>query len=118
MLKFIADTQLPPAPARVLSKQGYDVMHTTDFPQGHLLTDKAIRVIATAEARIIITKDNDFYDNFMLKGSPPQVLFLQVGNLKNKDLFTILENNFGQITALFESGANLIQLDRDRLVAY
>ena len=118
MLKFIVDTQLPPSLARFLSGKGFDAVHTTDFPQGHLLADKAIRNIAVDEGRIIISKDSDFYDAYILKGTPPQVLFLQLGNIKNADLMAILDSNLIQITALFESGANLVQLDRDNLVAY
>ena len=59
-LNFIIDTQLPPILAEILSKKGYNAIHTTHFKNGHLLNDTQIRKIAVQEERIIITKDKDF----------------------------------------------------------
>lgn len=45
-MKFIVDTQLPPKLAYYLTEKGYDSVHTTFFPDGHLLDDSEIVVIA------------------------------------------------------------------------
>lgn len=37
MLKFIVDTQLPPKLSELLTTLGFDAIHTTFFPAGHLL---------------------------------------------------------------------------------
>ena len=42
MLKFIIDTQLPPKSAKYLSEKGFHSVHTTYYPDGHLLDDKTI----------------------------------------------------------------------------
>jgi predicted nuclease of predicted toxin-antitoxin system len=76
MIKFIVDTQLPPKLSKHLLSEGYDSIHTTDFPEGHFLKDHEIIEIATNEDRIIITKDQDFFDYYLLKGAPPKVLLL------------------------------------------
>lgn len=93
MLKFIVDTQLPPKLAKFLNVKGCDAIHTTFFPDGHLLQDKEIREIAIQENRIIVTKDNDFYDGYLAKGTPPQVL-LQFGNIKNDELIAYFEQEY------------------------
>lgn len=118
MLKFIVDTQLPPALAKFLNTKGWDVVHTTYFPNGHLLKDEEIRKIAVSEGRIIITKDSDFFDLYIAKGIPPPVLLLQFGNIKNSDLTTYFEQEFGNIQLLFEGGAEVVLFDRHRLIAY
>ena len=41
-MKFLIDTQLPPKLAKYLSSKGYDAIHTTFFPNGHLLGDDEI----------------------------------------------------------------------------
>ncbi|MCB1160994.1 MAG: DUF5615 family PIN-like protein [Leptospiraceae bacterium] len=41
--------------------------------------------IAKDQDRIIATKDNDFLDNFLVNGAPPKVLFIQLGNISNKE---------------------------------
>lgn len=65
-MKFIVDTQLPPRLAIYLQSKGYDCIHTTDFPDGHLLQDAEIIVIAVEEDRTIISKDADFSDYYYL----------------------------------------------------
>lgn len=77
---------MPPKLAVFFQDKGVDAIHTTHFPDGHLLKDKEIRQIATVEDRIVITKDSDFLDYFLLKGIPPKVLLLEMGNISNANL--------------------------------
>ncbi len=92
MLKFIIDTQLPPKLAKFLCDKGFSAIHTTYFPNGHLLDDKFIIQIAIHEDRIIITKDSDFLDNFLIHGVPPKVLMLQFGNISNAELLSLFDH--------------------------
>ena len=73
MLTFIIGTQLPPKLAKYLYDKGFPSIHTTYFPNGHLLDDKTIIEIAVRENRIIVTKDSDFLDNYLINGVPPKV---------------------------------------------
>jgi predicted nuclease of predicted toxin-antitoxin system len=118
MLKFIVDTQLQPMLANFLSNKGFNAIHTTYFPDGHLLQDAEILVIATDEERIVTTKDKDFLEHFMLKGSPPKVLLLQFGNIKNSDLITAFEEHISEIAQLFEEGANFVIFGKTNIVSY
>jgi predicted nuclease of predicted toxin-antitoxin system len=118
MLKFIIDTQLPPKLAKFLTEKGCDAIHTTFFPDGHLLQDKEIREIAVRENRIIITKDSDFFDGYLAHGAPPKVLLLQFGNIKNEELLTFFDNEISNIKALFNNGEELVLFDRLQLIVY
>jgi predicted nuclease of predicted toxin-antitoxin system len=118
MLKFIVDTQLPPLLAKYLHQKGYDAVHTTHFLDGHLLQDEQITIIAIAESRIVVTKDSDFLDHYMLHGVPPNVLLLQFGNVSNKELLTMFEANFVQITTEFENGAEVVLFNKLKIVTY
>ncbi|QHT66627.1 hypothetical protein GXP67_08145 [Rhodocytophaga rosea] len=118
MLKFIIDTQLPPILADFLKQNGFDAIHTTFFTDGHLLQDKEIIEIALTESRIIITKDNDFIDNFLLKGAPPKVLLLALGNIKNKDLLRIFDIYMQTINLLLQDKASLVILQPGNIISY
>jgi predicted nuclease of predicted toxin-antitoxin system len=118
MLKFIIDTQLPPLLADYLRNNGFDSIHTTFFQDGHLLTDKEIIQIALAESRIIISKDSDFVDHFLLKGAPPKILLLALGNIKNKDLLHILNIYLQTIILLFQDNASLVILQPQNIISY
>ena len=118
MLRFIVDTQLPPRLARFLRDKDFPAYHTTNFPNGHLLNDEDIVKIAIRENRIIITKDSDFLDNFLLKGAPPQILLLQFGNIGNQKLIDLFELEIANIAQLFESGINVVVFNRSQLSTY
>jgi predicted nuclease of predicted toxin-antitoxin system len=118
MLNFLIDTQLPPALARFLIAKGYDAIHTTEYPAGHLLQDSEIIRLAIENHRIIITKDNDFLDNFLLRGSPPDVLLLEVGNIRNADLLMFFEHNMQVIEEAFNSGTHLVILNKNNLIQF
>ena len=118
MPKFIVDTQLPPVLATYLRRKGWDALHTLDYPKGQFLTDAEIREIAVNETRIIITKDEDFADYYWAKGSPPRVLLVTVGNMKNNDLIDLFQANLDQILQLFEQSRDLVIFGVSNLVAY
>ena len=118
MLHFIVDTQLPPVLATFLRRKGYDATHTTDYPQAQYLADQEIRQIATEEGRVIVTKDDDFLDYYWVKGAPPKLLKLSIGNIKNNDLIDLLEVNLPTIIKLFQEDTNVVVFSRNSLVSY
>jgi predicted nuclease of predicted toxin-antitoxin system len=118
LLRFIVDTQLPPRLAAFLREQRLDAVHTTDFSQGHMLQDAEIRAIARAENRIIITKDSDFFDYYIVKGSPPMVLLLKVGNVSNADLIALFASKIDGIISMFENNSTMIVLSTTHCTVY
>ena len=118
MRASIIDTQLPPKLALYLIKKGCDAIHTTGFPEGHLMPDSKIREIAINQNRIIITKDSDFFDFYLTKGAPPKVLLLKFGNLRNEELIFRFENQLDQVFALFDNGAEFVYWGTEGIFEY
>jgi predicted nuclease of predicted toxin-antitoxin system len=117
-LRFIVDTQLPPSLAEFFKRRGFDAIHVMNCPNGALTSDREIVTIATEEARIIITKDSDFMDFYLLKGYPPAVLLLQLGNIKNNELFSILDKHIAQISSLFADQTNFLVLQKNKIIFF
>ena len=46
-------------------------------------SDETITQIAVDEGRIVVTKDSDFVDSFLLMGRPPYLLLISTGNVGN-----------------------------------
>jgi len=119
MLRFIVDTQLPPALAVFLKKKDFDATHVIEYPQREFTTDNEIISIAIRENRIVVSKDIDFFDHFLLKSYPPAILLLQVGNIKNRDLFVFMENHLDVINKLFTENINrMILINQHKIVIY
>jgi predicted nuclease of predicted toxin-antitoxin system len=75
-MKFIVDAQLPRRLALELTAEGHDVVHTLDLAQGNQTSDKDIALIATRQGRVVVTKDNDFVNGFLLRGAPRKLLLI------------------------------------------
>ena len=115
-MKFLVDAQLPYGIALVLRDKGFDALHTNDLPNKEYTTDSEIRTISISENRIVITKDYDFVDSFILNKIPEKLLIVTTGNIKNKQLFSLWKNNLDLIVFLFETH-NLVELSRDDVIA-
>lgn len=117
-MRFIVGTQLPPRLATHLAQKGFDSIHTTYFDAGHLLDDSEIIAIAKKELRIVITKDADFSDHYLLKGAPPKVLLVEFGNINNKELIWLFDIHFTEIIDAFNGGCEMVLFRRDEIVKY
>ncbi len=117
-MKFLVDTQLPPRLAKHLASKGYDAVHTTFYPNGHLLGDDEIVVIAQKEARTVISKDSDFLDHYFLKGAPPKVLLIEFGNISNRDLLALFDQYLDEVLDFFADGSNLVVFRKTEVVGY
>ena len=115
---FIVDTQLPPMLATYLQWKGFDAIHTTHFSEGHLLQDAQIRQIALDENRIILTKDSDFPDSFFLKGPPPRIIYLRLGNIRNRELTAFLEERWSVIYDLLTQDTGMVVLSHVQIISY
>lgn len=87
-----------------------------DDEYGEELIDEA--KIATEANRIIVTKDSDFPDSFFLKGAPPRLIYLRLGNLRNRELTAFLEAHWSMIKDLLSQDSGMLVLSREQFISY
>jgi predicted nuclease of predicted toxin-antitoxin system len=116
-MKFLVDAQLPYGIALFLRDKGFDALHTNDLPDKEYTTNSQIRNVAVSENRIVITKDYDFVDSYVLRKIPGKLLIVTTGNIKNKQLFDLWRNNWELIIHLFETW-NLVELNKYDVIAH
>jgi predicted nuclease of predicted toxin-antitoxin system len=114
-MKFLVDAQLPLRLARVLQSAGCDTIHTKDLPRRNATPDSEINLLSIQESRIVITKDRDFLDSFIIKQQPYKLLILTTGNINNNQLIDLFMNNLPQLAELFQEHY-LIEMNRDTIV--
>ena len=108
-MRFLIDAQLPPALARLLVEHGHVAEHVTDIGPGNA-TDSWLWRYALEHGSVLITKDEDFRDMVVLRGSPPPVIWVRVGNTRRQALLIWFEPLIGRIVELIESGNQLVEL--------
>lgn len=72
-MNFLVDAQLPSRLALFLNAAGHDALHTSELPEGNRTPDAGIAELADAQNRIVLTKDRDFRDGYLLRGSPTRL---------------------------------------------
>ena len=117
-MKFLVDAQLPIRLKHWLTDQGHDAIHTNDLPDTYRTPDKEIIQVAKQEDRIVISKDSDFYQHHLIKGTPERLLFITTGNIVNKELIRLFELNFSTIENLFKSGSKIIEFDNHSITVH
>jgi len=96
-VKFLVDAQLPRRLAALLKSLGHDAVHTLDLPAKNHTTDEVLRQLALRESRVLVTKDGEFVDSYLVRGLPPKLLFVTTGNIKNDDLLELFRANLPAI---------------------
>lgn len=116
-MKLLVDAQLPRRLAYRLREMGHDTLHTLDLPQGNRTTDVEINRIAEQERRILVTKDADFVNSFIVARKPCKLLLVSTGNISNAELERIFIDNISVIETSFETH-DFLELNRTMLVVH
>jgi len=114
-MKFLMDAQIPRRLARVLTTFGHDAVHTLDLQDGNRTTDQRICEIADAESRVVVTKDRDFVDSFMVRGSPGRLIFVTTGNIRNDELVELFVRRIPEIESSLRS-SRFLEFSRSGLL--
>ncbi len=124
-MKFLVDAQLPLQLALMLRSAGHDVIHTQDLPmknatpvgEASLKENREINAISIDQERIVITKDRDFLDSFILQQQPYKLLLVTTGNIPNAKLLELFTQNLSQLSNLFIHHS-LIEINQDDLLVH
>ncbi|MHB1360374.1 MAG: DUF5615 family PIN-like protein [Rhodocyclaceae bacterium] len=116
-MKFLIDAQLPRKLAVWVRDRGHDVCHTLDLPEQNRTSDAQICAFATQEGRIVVTKDDDFVQSFVLNGQPPRLLLVATGNISNEELLTLWQDRISSIETAFDS-ARFVEINRSAMIVH
>ena len=87
-MKLLIDAQLPRRLAHQLRAAGFETIHTLDFPDGNRTTDQTLITFSLTEQCVVVTKDFDFVESFLLRHEPWKLLLVSTGNIGNDELLS------------------------------
>lgn len=116
-MKFLVNAHLPRRLIFLLNAAGHDAIHTLDLPERNRTPDLTINQVSVREQRILITKDGEFKDSFLLEGRPYKLLLISTGNITNADLERLLRDNLEEIVRAFQEHS-FLELDRATLTIH
>lgn len=113
-MRFIIDAHLPKSVAKIFADLGHEAIHTSELPKGNASKDQEIVLIAAKDG-IIISKDEDFYQSFLLSGQPPQLIHVKVGNMRLQELRGLFSKVAPKLIDLLGQH-DLLELHRDKII--
>jgi predicted nuclease of predicted toxin-antitoxin system len=115
-MKFLIDAQLPRRFTVWLTEAGHDALHTLDLPLKNRTTDSEVVERAMQDGRIVVSKDDDFVQTFLLTGEPT-LLLISTGNIGNVELERLVRANLASIEAAFVRH-RFVEITRNSLVTH
>jgi len=108
-VNFLVDAQLPPALAHWIASRGHAATHVFDLGL-HTTDDPTIWERARSEGTVIISKDEDFVDHWLLSAEPVQLVWIRKGNCSNRALLAWIEGLWPDAVIRLERGEKLVEL--------
>lgn len=115
-MKFLIDAQLPRRFTIWLTEAGHDALHTLDMPLKNRTPDQEVVARAIQDGRVVVSKDDDFVQAFLVNGEPP-LLLISTGNIANAELEQLVRANLAGIDSAF-AAHRFVEITRDALVIH
>lgn len=116
-MKVIVDAQLPFSLCVFFSNNRIDALHTFNLPLKNQTPDSVINMIAVEQNRILITKDDDFLNSFLVQRIPPKLIMVKTGNISNKKLIDLFRTNLIRISELMKTH-KLIEINKSEIIVH
>jgi predicted nuclease of predicted toxin-antitoxin system len=116
-MRFLVDAQLPRRLVALIRAQGFEAVHTLDLPAGNRTPDRVICELSIKEQYVVITKDADFVESFLLRGLPWKLLLISTGNIENDELELLLLASLKKVAEAFDS-FDFVELDRTNMIVH
>jgi predicted nuclease of predicted toxin-antitoxin system len=110
-MKFLCDVHISFKLVNHIRSLGYDVLHVNELPNRWYSTDKEIANFADEHDCILISKDIDFKNSFLINQSPRKLIKINMGNLSNQTLIRLVSENLPFIEVLNHRHEFLVELD-------
>ena len=75
---FIIDSQFPISLSNHLKSREHDSIHTLDLPDKNKSKDNFTTSISFKQKRIVVTKDNDFLESYLIHGEPQKLILVKL----------------------------------------
>ena len=116
-MKFIVDAQLPKALSELLLQHGFDSLHTIELPGKNATDDHEVVAISLRESRIVVTKDKDFLESYIVKNIPKKLLLVSTGNISNQELLQLFRARITLLQNLLEVH-HVVELDKRTIIVH
>jgi predicted nuclease of predicted toxin-antitoxin system len=110
-MKFLCDVHISYKLVGYLNKRDCESYHVNAIFSNPKTKDTEIARYADDNSFIVVTKDLDFRDSYILNRSPKKLLKLNAGNSSTEQMIALFENNWPLLVAANMSPHFFIETD-------
>ena len=88
-----------------------------ELPESNASSDSKIIELAILENRVVVTKDSDFLDSYLIKNEPKKLLLVKAGNIQNKQLLSLFDSNLSLMIEMLTRN-NLVELTTGLIIEH
>lgn len=115
-MRFLCDVHIALQLSKRLEYLGYHSQHVNNILDKWHAQDNEIATYIDANDGILITKDQDFRNSYLLNRKPNKLIKINLGNISNTELLQIFEMHLKRISDLDKSYASfMIEINKDNV---
>ena len=107
-MKFLCDVHISIKVAKRITQLGYPAEHINSILDKWHTKDQDVTRYVDKFNLILITKDQDFRNSYLLNHTPKKLIKINLGNISNKELLQILENHINQIETIHQTNESFM----------
>lgn len=112
-MRFLCDVHIPIRLSKRFEELGHQSEHVNSILSKWNTQDEEITTYVDTHGAILISKDQDFRNSFLLQHVPRKLIKINLGNISNMELLNIFENHLAQIAELnTEHDSFMIEISR------
>lgn len=113
-MNFLCDVHISLKVSKRIEQLGYQSEHVNNILDKWNTKDSEIASYVDDNELILITKDQDFRNSFLVNHRPKKLVKINLGNISNNELLNILENNLDRIAEInTQSDSFMIELNKN-----
>lgn len=89
-MKVLLDVHISFKVSKILQSIGYETIHVNSLPNKWYSSDAEITKFADENEMILISKDQDFLNSYLINKKPFRLVKINLGNISNKDLIELI----------------------------
>lgn len=109
-MRFICDVHISYKIVRHLNSLGYETIHVNEILDKWFTKDKEISSYTDSNDLILITKDSDFKNSFVINQTPRKLIKINLGIISNQELIKTLTDNLEFILKLNVTKRFLVEI--------
>lgn len=110
-MEFLCDVHISYKVVRFLIKSGFKATHVNEILDKWHTKDGDICEYADSRDLILVTKDVDFKNSYLINNTPKKLIKINLGNISNVDLLNKLDQHLSAIQKLNKKEQFLIEID-------